>query len=475
MTGVPSNQTDATLTPLGRTHAQFASAWKAAGYPGGAEAGRRAYSAFYREGDLASLPPPIRAATERLLAPIVRQQSEPCDEGMTVKFCQRLDRGRELAPSDAVARTLETARLDRDGTKMRAADTLPLGILHQDERVEHLDIESVVIPMKGRSGKKTHTLCVSSQIGCAMACDFCETAQMGLIRSLTPAEIAGQWWAATHLLESPTSVGEGLESPTSADEDLGAPQTAPPSAGGPPSDSFSTNPGEASGISGAPTAQRRARVSIDNIVFMGMGEPLDNFDAVIQAIACLTDDRGPGVAMSNVTISTVGRVDGLRRLADVVRQQGWKRLGLALSVNAPNDEVRDALMPINRKWDMAELQSVMLDLVEIRASRKILFEYVLIPGVNDSDEHAEQLFQWLRPFTRHENKSHVGLLNVIPYNPRRNSPWPAPDEDKVKHFVDLLIDRGVFVKRRRTKGRDQMAACGQLGTAEIRKRKFVSS
>ncbi len=208
---------------------------------------------------------------------------------------------------------------------------------------------------------------------------------------------------------------------------------------------------------------------------MGMGEPLDNFDAVIQAIACLTDDRGPGVAMSNVTISTVGRVDGLRRLADVVRRQGWKRLGLALSVNAPNDEVRDALMPINRKWDMAELQRVMLDLVEIRASRKILFEYVLIPGVNDSDEHAEQLFQWLRPFTRHENKSHVGLLNVIPYNPRRNSPWPAPDEDKVKHFVDLLIDRGVFVKRRRTKGRDQMAACGQLGTAEIRKRKFVSS
>ena len=131
-------------------------------------------------------------------------------------------------------------------------------------------------------------------------------------------------------------------------------------------------------------------------------------------------------------------------------------------------------MPINRKWDMAELQQVMRELVEVRASRKILFEYVLIPGVNDSDEHAEDLFQWLRPFTRHENPSHIGLLNVIPYNPRRDSPWPAPDEDKVKHFVDLLAAKGVFVKRRRTKGRDQMAACGQLGTAEIRKRKFVA-
>jgi 23S rRNA (adenine2503-C2)-methyltransferase len=207
---------------------------------------------------------------------------------------------------------------------------------------------------------------------------------------------------------------------------------------------------------------------------MGMGEPLDNFDAVIEAIACLTDDRGPGVAMSNVTISTVGRVDGLRRLVEVVRRPAGSGSASRCRSTPRTTTVRDTLMPINRKWDMAELQRVMLDLVEIRASRKILFEYVLIPGVNDSDEHAEELFEWLRPFTRHENKSHIGLLNVIPYNPRRDSPWPAPDEDRVTHFVDLLIAKGVFVKRRRTKGRDQMAACGQLGTAEIRKRKFVA-
>jgi hypothetical protein len=156
MTGVPDNPT---LTPLGLTHERFAHAWKAAGYPGGAEAGRKAYSAFYREGDLAALPDPIRAATERLIAPIVRQQTEPCDEGLTVKFCQRLDRGRGLGPADTVARTLETARLGTMGTGKRAADSLPLGILHQDERVEHLDIESVVIPMLGRSGARKPTRC----------------------------------------------------------------------------------------------------------------------------------------------------------------------------------------------------------------------------------------------------------------------------------------------------------------------------
>lgn len=470
MTDVPTNSTtlraSAPITPLAQTADEFSRAWKAAGYPGGVVAGQAAYSAFYREGALDALPGPIRAATERLIAPIVRTHREPCDEGMTVKFCQRLGRER----GSAVGGHAEgSAGVSGSGSiSKRIADSLPLGILNNDARVEHLDIESVVIPMLGRTGKKTHTLCVSSQVGCAMGCDFCETAQMGLVRSLSAEEIVGQWWAARWLLsESPASVGEGLASPTSVGEEES-----------PDSQRWDRRPAcpaaaeqiEEDRRDACPTEPRK----IDNIVFMGMGEPLDNFDAVIRAIACLTDDRGPAVAMSCVTISTVGRVDGLRRLAEVVKQPGWKRLGLALSVNAPNDEVRDALMPINRKWDMAELQTVMLDLVRLRATRKILFEYVLIPGVNDSDEHAEQLFQWLRPFTRHENKSHAGLLNVIPYNPRRDSPWPAPAEDKVKHFVDLLIEKGVFVKRRRTKGRDQMAACGQLGTAEIRKRKFVA-
>ena len=239
---------------------------------------------------------------------------------------------------------------------------------------------------------------------------------MGLIRNLTPAEIVAQWWAATH--------------------------------------------------------ERGA--TIDNIVFMGMGEPLDNLDNVLEAIACLTDRYGPNVAMSGVTISTVGRVDGLRRLVEVVSTPGWKRLGIALSVNAPNDEVRNAIMPLNRKWGMAELQQVMLDFAATRAKgRKMMFEYVLIPGVNDAPEHADQIAEWMRPFARQDGKSHLGLLNVIPYNPRRDSPWPAPEEADVDRFVKRVGSHGIFVKRRRTKGRSQMAACGQLGTAEIRKRKFV--
>jgi len=351
------------------------------------------YRAFYLAGDASGMPEGFDA----WVAPIVRRLEEEVSEGTTVKFCQRLDRQLGVPVSG------------------RASDRVPLGVLNNDERVRHLDIESVIIPMVGRTGRKTHTLCVSSQVGCAMGCGFCETAQMGLIRSLTPAEIVAQWWAARWV--------EGAE--------------------------------------------------IDNIVFMGMGEPLDNLDAVIRAIACLTDHHGPRVPMSNITISTVGRVDGLRRLVEVVKQPGWKRLGIALSVNAPNDAVRNELMPVNKRWDMGELRAVMEDLMHARGSRKILFEYVLIPGVNDGDDHAEQLADWMAPFARREGKSPLGLLNVIPYNPRRNSPWPAPEEPSVEAFVARMNELGVYTKRRRTKGRSTMAACGQLGTAEIRGRRFV--
>lgn len=371
--------------PLGMTHEAYVEACRGVGI--GTGKATNLYTAFYREGvDKTGLEDSAWGGlTWGGMPPIVRSHTEEVEEGTVEKFCQRVGRP-------------ETGRLA------------------SDERVEHLDIESVIIPMEGQTGRKTTTLCVSSQVGCAMGCDFCETAQMGLIRNLTPAEIVAQWWAATH--------------------------------------------------------ERGA--TIDNIVFMGMGEPLDNLDNVLEAIACLTDRYGPNVAMSGVTISTVGRVDGLRRLVEVVSTPGWKRLGIALSVNAPNDEVRNAIMPLNRKWGMAELQQVMLDFAATRAKgRKMMFEYVLIPGVNDAPEHADQIAEWMRPFARQDGKSHLGLLNVIPYNPRRDSPWPAPEEADVDRFVKRVGSHGIFVKRRRTKGRSQMAACGQLGTAEIRKRKFV--
>ncbi|MBL4810309.1 MAG: radical SAM protein, partial [Phycisphaerales bacterium] len=218
-------------------------------------------------------------------------------------------------------------------------------------------------------------------------------------------------------------------------------------------------------------------IEIDNIVFMGMGEPMDNLDAVLEAIECLTDRSGPSIPMANITISTVGRVDGLERIKEQVQKPGWKRLGLALSLNASNDQVRSKLMPINKKWNMQQLQDILQQLREVRGGRKIMIEYVLIPGVNNEPQHADELAVWMKPFlkdpTRKKAKGHGGLLNIIPYNPRRNSPWPAPTETQVDAFVDRLISHGVFVNRRRTKGRDTMAACGQLGTAEIRKRQFV--
>jgi 23S rRNA (adenine2503-C2)-methyltransferase len=270
---------------------------------------------------------------------------------------------------------------------------------------ERLETESVIIPMRRRH-ETTRTLCVSSQVGCAMGCVFCETAQMGLLRSLTAAEIVAQWFAATH----------------------------------------------------------RLGAAIRNIVFMGMGEPLDNLDAVLQAVRVLTDHRGPAVAMRSITVSTVGRLDGLARLREHVMRPGWRGLNLAVSVNAPNDEVRSRIMPINRAMPLGELIPV-LESWPRRKSGAICVEYVLIPGVNDGESHAAELCGLLRGVRC--------CVNVIPYNPRRGSPWPAPSEEGVWGFIRALESRGQFCKRRRTKGRESMAACGQLGNENIRRRAFV--
>jgi 23S rRNA (adenine2503-C2)-methyltransferase len=281
-------------------------------------------------------------------------------------------------------------------------------------RAAALEVESVLIPMIGSTGLRTYTLCVSSQVGCAMGCRFCETAQMGLVRSLTPGEIVSQWWAARHVIG----------------------------------------------------------ITPKNMVFMGMGEPMHNFDAVMQAVAVLKDHNGPRVPISNITISTVGNVDGIRRMAEQIKRDGWHRLNLALSLNAPNDEVRAQIMPINRTWSMKDLQQALLEWPRY-AGNKLCIEYVLIPGVNDRPEHIEQVAEWMRPFKTADRGKPRALLNLIPYNPRRDSPWPAPSEEQVEWFLNGLIAAGVFAKRRRTKGRAMMGACGQLGSAHIRNRRFV--
>lgn len=386
------------MPPLGVTSSAFV---RAAGEVGvAADMAKKGYRRVFREGAREAGLGRGRAVCARI-DPIVREVEEETPEGVIRKFVQRLEGfGRE----DVREETGSTRSGSRAQSDARGA-------------IPHYDIESVLIPMIGRRGVKSHTLCVSSQVGCAMGCEFCETAQMGLVRSLTAAEIVGQWWAATH--------------------------------------------------------ERQARVK--NIVFMGMGEPLDNVEAVIGAIEVLTDHNGPAVPMSNIMVSTVGKADGLRRLCAQMGEPGWHRLGIAVSINAPNDAIRSQIMPINRALPMGELRDMMTAIPHVGTHRKICFGYVLIPGVNDAEEHAAELAEYLRPFTRDgsEDGTHKGMLNLIPYNPRRDSPWPAPEEVAVERFLEWMRGHGVYTKRRRTKGRDTMAACGQLGTETIRKRRFI--
>lgn len=319
------------------------------------------------------------------LPPVVRTHASESAEGRVLKFAQRVE------GSSASGAPLET--------------------------------ESVLIPMIGKKGRRTYTVCVSSQVGCAMGCTFCQTAQMGLIRSLTPAEIVAQWYAAKHVVLADPAHGLDTDAP------------------------------------------------ITNIVFMGMGEPLDNLDAVFAAIEVLTDPRGGGIPMSKVTISTVGRVDGIRRVNEKVREHGWHRLGFAVSLNAPNDAIRSTIMPINRAMPMRLLREALMGR-PIKGGFKFCFEYVLIPGVNDAREHATQISDFVLGRGEFAGAGRLeGLVNLIPYNPRDNSPWVAPEETDVDRFLGWLGEEGVYAKRRRTKGRDTMAACGQLGNPALRRKR----
>ncbi len=302
-------------------------------------------------------------------------------------------------------------------------ETAKFVLRHEDG----LETESVLIPMPRSTGTTT-TLCVSSQVGCAMGCRFCETAQMGLIKNLRADQIVHQWFAATHRVQ------RSSEQPAKNPQAQGAVK----------------NP--------------QAHGAVKNIVFMGMGEPTDNIDEVIQAIRVLVDHDGAKVPASNISISTVGNPDGIEKIGALVREHGFHRLNLALSLNAPNDEIRSQIMPVNKAWPMTRLKEALLAFPRY-SQAAFCVEYVLIPGVNDRDEHCDEVCAFLRDVRC--------SLNVIPYNPRRNSPWPAPDEADVDRFIARAVSNGQFTKRRGTKGRNVMAACGQLGNERIRNRRVV--
>jgi len=269
----------------------------------------------------------------------------------------------------------------------RSADgTRKLRLATRDGR----SIESVLIP----DGDKL-TQCISSQVGCALDCRFCATAQLGLVRHLDAGEIADQVYRAQALL---------------AEEEPG----------------------------------RR----ITNLVYMGMGEPLHNYQAVMKSIAILTDELGANLSQRRITVSTVGLVPGIERLG-----REALRPNLAISLNAASDEVRDRLMPVNRKWPIARL----LDAVRaypLERRRRITFEYVLLAGVNDSTADAEQLARLLRPLRC--------KLNLIPWNPHPGAPFARPSADAIEQFQNRVKELGLAAYLRAPRGDDIDAACGQL-------------
>jgi len=275
-------------------------------------------------------------------------------------------------------------------------------------------VEAVFMPSEGRQ-----TICISTQAGCAVDCRFCLTAQLGLIRNLTAGEIVGQ------VLVPLQEMGEAPEkkSPTpesSADDDA-----------------------EESGLAGR-----------TNVVLMGQGEPLLNFENVMAALRILLNEDGVGLSPKHVTLSTSGIVPGMERLAkEDVRPK------LAISLNASNDEQRDALMPVNRKYPLKALMEACRE-YPLRNWEHLTFEYVMLGGVNDAAEDARRVVQLLAPLKSVK-------VNLIPWNPGE-LPYKESSEEKIEEFRRILVERGVPAFVRYSRGRDVMAACGQLALIEVK-------
>jgi 23S rRNA (adenine2503-C2)-methyltransferase len=264
-------------------------------------------------------------------------------------------------------------------------------------------IETVYIPEDDRG-----TLCVSSQVGCALDCSFCSTGRRGFNRNLTTAEIIAQVWLATRLIEEEKKPGR----------------------------------------------------KVTNVVLMGMGEPLLNFDNVVRAVRLMMDDFAYGLSKRRVTISTAGVVPAIDRLADMLDMR------LAVSLHAPDDELRNSLVPLNRKYPLTQLMAACRRFIDRQNARsRITFEYVLLDGVNDSDRHAKELINLVKGIPT--------LVNLIPFNPFADSGYRTSPAKRVERFYRILADAGITTVVRRTRGDDIDAACGQLvGKIEDKSRRY---
>ncbi|ABE49891.1 23S rRNA (adenine(2503)-C(2))-methyltransferase RlmN [Methylobacillus flagellatus] len=252
-------------------------------------------------------------------------------------------------------------------------------------------VETVFIPEDDRG-----TLCVSSQVGCALDCTFCSTGRQGFNRNLSVSEIIGQLWVANKAL--------GRD----------------------------------------PKGDR----IISNVVMMGMGEPLANFDNVVAAMNIMLDDSAYGLSRRRVTLSTSGMVPAMDRLREECP------VALAVSLHAPNDALRDEIVPINRKYPIAQLMAACQRYLEKAPRDFVTFEYVMLDGVNDTAEHARQLLNIVQDVPC--------KFNLIPFNPFPNSGYDTSKPDNIRRFRDILMQAGYVVTTRKTRGEDIDAACGQL-------------
>jgi 23S rRNA (adenine2503-C2)-methyltransferase len=293
---------------------------------------------------------------------------------------------RERLAEVATASTLavESRYVAEDGTRrylMKTRDGLP--------------VETVFIPEERRD-----TICFSSQSGCPLQCDFCLTAKLGLLRTLTAGEMVEQIVIALN-----DAYGVGEKTPRGT-----------------------------------------------NLVAMGAGEPFLAFDPLMKALRIMSDEEGLHIVPNRVTVSTAGVVPKIKELAHIP-----ERPHLAISLAAPNDELRDKLMPINKRWPLEELLAACKEFEEsLKPGELFTFEYVMLDGVNDSDEHARQLARLLN---RHNLRAKV---NLIPHNPADELPYKPSPEERVAAFKSVLESKGVRAFVRRPRGRDIYAACGQL-------------
>ncbi len=309
----------------------------------------------------------------------------------------------QLEKQCSIARPeIVTEQISNDGTRkwlMRLSSDLP--------GKPGPEVEMVYIPEHDRG-----TLCISSQVGCTLNCRFCHTGTMPLVRNLTAGEIVGQVMLARDRLgDWPENSGVKIE----AEDQTGLPD---------------------------------ARRMVTRLVFMGMGEPLYNFENVKSAAIVLNDDAGINLSSRRITLSTAGVVPQMERAGNEVKCM------LAVSLHATNDKLRDELVPINRKYPLSELMNACRNYPGLSNTRRITFEYVMLDGINDSLADAKALVQLL--------KGIPAKINLIPFNPWPNSPYECSSWAQIERFAEVINDAGYASPIRRPRGRDIMAACGQL-------------